>query len=111
MNERIRLAFKDMLSSARKAIQYYNESHGRWREEEMRVDALVRRLEVVGEAAARVPVPDRADYPGIKWREAIGMRQHLAHGYDQVDLDIVEGVLTKELPELIIELERLLASD
>ena len=110
MNERTRLAFEDMLNSARKAILYYMESTGRWREEDMRVDALVRRLEVIGEAAARVSVLDRADYPGIMWREAIGMRQHLAHGYDQVDLDIVEGVLTKELPELIAELERVLAS-
>jgi uncharacterized protein with HEPN domain len=67
MNQRARQAFDDMLTSARKAIEYYSESPGHWREEEIRVDAVLRRIEVVGEAAARVPIPDRADYPNIKW--------------------------------------------
>lgn len=111
MNQRVRQAFDDMLASARKAVEYYSDKPGQWRRDELRVDAILRRIEVVGEAAARVPIPDRADYPNLKWREAIGMRQHLTHGYDRVDLDIVEDVLTKGLPELIIDLERILAGD
>ena len=100
-----------MLASARKAIEYYSDKPDLWRADEIRVDAILRRIELVGEAASRVPVPDRADYPDLKWREAIGMRQHLTHGYGRVNLDIVEGVLTKGFPELMVELERLLASD
>ena len=51
--------------------------------------ALVRLLEIVGEAANRVPQGVRAMYPDIPWPQIVALRNRLIHGYDAVDLDIL----------------------
>jgi uncharacterized protein with HEPN domain len=76
----------------------------------MRGLALVRLLEVVGEGAVRVPAEDRTRFSKIPWPQIIGLRNRLIHGYDDVDMDIVWHILSVELPALVDELNRLLAS-
>ncbi len=56
--------------------------------------ALVRLLEILGEAAGRVPSEDQAKYPQIPWPQLIGLRNRLIHGYDQVDFDILWQIVT-----------------
>ena len=68
--------------------------------------SLVRLIEIVGEAAARVSLERRTLYPSIPWREVIGMRNRLVHGYDSVDLDVLWDTVELDLPPLIIELEK-----
>jgi len=63
--------------------------------------SLVRLLEVVGEAAGRVPKPEQDRYPAIPWTEIISLRNRLIHGYDQVDFDILWTIVTEDLPPLI----------
>lgn len=63
--------------------------------------SLVRLLEIVGEAAGRVPKPEQDRYPAIPWTEIISLRNRLIHGYDQVDFDILWTILTEDLPPLI----------
>lgn len=70
--------------------------------------ALVRALEIVGEAAARTSEPTRAAHPEIPWTAIVGMRNRLAHGYFDVDLEIVWRTATESLPPLIASLESLL---
>jgi uncharacterized protein with HEPN domain len=109
MRDRTRQCLEDMLQNALKALEYLQEDREGWRQQDLRVDAILRRVGVVGEAASRVPVADRNQFPSIEWREIIGMRQHVVHGYDKVDLDLLEGVLRGDLPQLVRHLERLLS--
>jgi uncharacterized protein with HEPN domain len=70
--------------------------------------ALVRLLEIVGEAASRMTPEDRALYPDIPWLQIVGLRNRLIYGYDDVDLDILWQIITQDLPALVAKLERYL---
>jgi uncharacterized protein with HEPN domain len=70
--------------------------------------ALVRLIEIVGEAAGRVSLAMQAQHPEIPWREVIGMRNRLIHGYDSVDLSVLWDTVELDLPPLISQLENLL---
>jgi uncharacterized protein with HEPN domain len=71
--------------------------------------SLVRLLEIVGEAANRIPKQERERYPNIPWAEIIGLRNRLIHGYDEVDFDILWEIVTHDLPPLVASLESILA--
>ncbi|MBL0927809.1 MAG: DUF86 domain-containing protein [Phycisphaerales bacterium] len=66
--------------------------------------ALVRLVEIVGEAANRVSKRGQTDRPEIPWREIIGMRNRIVHGYDEVNFDILWAVIRDDLPPLIEKL-------
>lgn len=68
--------------------------------------ALVRLIEVVGEAAGRVSQEKQRELSHIPWAEIVGMRNRLIHGYDFLDLDILWQTVREDLPVLIAELEQ-----
>lgn len=71
--------------------------------------SLIRLLEIIGEAASTVSAEGRAEYSAIPWRDMIAMRNRLIHGYFNVSLDIVWDTVTLELPDLLVEVEQVLA--
>lgn len=64
-------------------------------------DQVIRCLMVIGEAARRLQDHTRSRYPNIRWVELIGMRNHLAHEYDDVDLTLVRDTVCKDLPGIL----------
>ncbi len=64
------------------------------------VNAVIRSLEVMGEAAKRIPQHLRDQYPAIPWKQMAGMRDKLIHEYSGVDLETVWAVVKRELPPL-----------
>jgi uncharacterized protein with HEPN domain len=71
----------------------------------------LRCVEIVGEAASRIPVAIRRRHPNIPWAQIIAMRNRLIHGYDIVDYDIVWSTVSEDLPPLIAELEKMLSPE
>ena len=71
---------------------------------------VVRLLEVLGEAASRIPPDMRAGYPQIQWTQMVGMRNRLIHAYDFIDFNTIWKTLTVDLPPLIDELEKVLSA-
>ena len=70
--------------------------------------ALVRLLEIVGEAAGRVSASTRVQNSSIPWPEITGLRNRLIHGYDNVDFDILWDIIRDDLPALIAQLREIL---
>ena len=70
--------------------------------------SLVRLVEIIGEAAARVGTESREKDPSVPWLQIVGMRNRLVHGYDAVDLDVLWDTIIDDLPPLIAELEKIL---
>ncbi len=70
--------------------------------------ALVRLMEIVGEAAARVSQETRKSHPMIPWLNIVALRNRLIHGYDEVDFDVLWQILHGDMPKLIVELRRIL---
>lgn len=66
----------------------------------MAYDAVLRNLEIIGEAAKRIPPDARELMPNIEWAKIAGMRDWLAHAYFSVNADIVWDVIENKLPEL-----------
>ena len=67
--------------------------------------ALVRLVEIVGEAATRVTPETQQRFPAIPWQAARGMRNRLIHGYDSVDLDILWATVHDDFPPLVTQLQ------
>jgi uncharacterized protein with HEPN domain len=73
--------------------------------------ALTRLLEIIGEAANRVSEDMQQQHPEIPWRQIVGLRHRLIHGYDAVDLDILWDIVRYDLPPLIAALEEILGAN
>lgn len=100
---------RHMLDHAREAVAMVaGKERADLESERMLELALVRLIEIVGEAAARVSPEGQAQYPLIPWREVVGMRNRLVHGYDSVDLDVLWDTIEDDLAPLIAEFERIL---
>ena len=63
-------------------------------------DAVIRNLEIIGEAAKQIPEDLRKRYPGIEWKKMAGLRDVLIHNYMGVDLDEVQKIISARLPRL-----------
>ena len=110
--ERDRVYLQDILEAARLALSYVE---GIDREtflgDTQRQDAVIRRVEIIGEAARRISSQTKAASPAIPWNEMIGMRNMLIHEYDDVDLEILWDTLQRDIPGLIEWIEPLMPQD
>lgn len=70
--------------------------------------AIVKAIEIIGEAASKVTAECRTECSEIPWQDIIGMRHRLIHAYFDINLDIVWQTVTTEMPILITELEKAL---
>jgi uncharacterized protein with HEPN domain len=97
-----------MLDVARKAIGKVRDIQRSDydKDENLRL-ALAHLIQIIGEAARQVSLGTRQDHPEVPWSEIIGMRHKVVHDYLDVDEDIVWGVVTADLPALVVALEQI----
>jgi len=69
--------------------------------------AIVKCIEIVGEAAGGISQESRERFDNVPWADIVGMRHRLVHAYFDIDLDRVWDTITDDLPPLIAELERI----
>ena len=72
------------------------------------VNAVLRSIEVIGEAAKHVPASIRSRYPAVPWKEMAGMRDKVIHFYFGIDLEIVWGVVRERIPALKSAIQQIL---
>lgn len=68
-------------------------------------DAVIRNLEIIGEATKNLSAELRAKHPDLPWKGMAGVRDRLIHDYFGVNLDIVWQIVTAELPEVVVKVE------
>ncbi|NLG27491.1 MAG: DUF86 domain-containing protein [Chloroflexi bacterium] len=101
---------RHMLDAGREALGYAEgRSRADLESDTMLARAVVRCLEIVGEAAARTSQATRSRYDQFPWAEMVGMRNSLIHAYFDIDLDTVWATLMDDLPPLIAQIEVILA--
>ncbi|MDY6990917.1 MAG: DUF86 domain-containing protein [Thermodesulfobacteriota bacterium] len=105
--QRDRVYLLDILEAARLALEYVGEkTKEAFLEDVLCQDAVIRRIEIIGEAARRVSEETQQAFPELPWNEMIAMRNVMIHDYDGVDMVIVWDTIKKDLPPLIAELEK-----
>ena len=98
---------RHMLDAAKEAMRFVrNRSRDDLERDRQLVWALVKAIEIIGEAAYQISPEARSQVPGIPWDKIIGMRHRLVHAYFDIDLDILWKTVQDGLPPLIAELER-----
>ena len=96
------VGLRHMLDHAREAVEMARGKTRRDLDTDRKLNlALVRLLEIVGEAANRLTSAERDRYPGIPWLEIVGLRNRLIHGYLGIDDDTLWSIIRDDVPELL----------
>jgi len=96
------LYMADLQSAVERILRYTSGGRDEFFADPMRQDAVIRNLEVMGEAVRvrRISTATRDAHPGVPWRQIAATRDRVIHGYFSVDLEIVWEIVASELPRL-----------
>ena len=101
MHRNYLLYLEDALASAKKILKYVGDStYEDVIKDEMRIDAVVRNFEIIGEASSKIPDNFKNKYPLIEWRKVSDFRNVLAHEYFGLDYEIMWEIIKDKLPNL-----------
>jgi len=105
-----------LLNDIRQAIDRIEEyiknlSFDAFSDDQKSVDAVVRNLEIIGEAASRLPDEFKEKYSEIEWYKAVGLRHRIVHEYFGIDIEIIWQILQKDLPELKQKLIQIMSNE
>lgn len=100
--------FEDIVESIEKIEEYIGAlERVDFANDTQKQDAVVRRLEIIGEAVKHIPEEFKNNHPSIPWREIAGMRDVLIHEYFGVNEDRIWNTIKEDLPKLKAEIKKL----
>lgn len=103
-----RFFLDDMLAFAERVRDYSNGmDQQQFEADELRYDAILRNLELIGEAATHIPEDVRRVHSSVPWRKIIATRNRLIHGYLGIDTDTLWSIVEGDIPSLITQLHSL----
>ena len=106
-----KLYLEDIKDSIRKIEGYTsNLSFDEFKKDTLTIDAVVRNLTIIGEAAKNIPEEIKSKNPEVAWSEAIGMRNKVTHEYFGVDEDILWKTIKEDLPVFKKQISKILGS-
>lgn len=106
------LLLNDICQAIDRIEQYIeNLSFDAFSKDQKSVDAVVRNLEIIGEAANRLPDEFKEKYSEIEWYKVVGLRHRIVHEYFGIDLEIIWQILHKDLPELKQKIEEIMKGE
>jgi len=113
MSKRADVAFISDTKEAVVRINAYTEhlSYEQFLEDKKTQDAVVRNLEIIGEAAKNISEELKDKYPKMPWRDLAGLRDKLIHHYFGVNFDVVWNIVKEELPEVLLQVEGILKTE
>ena len=100
--------FLDMMEAIQRIEKYAARGRQAFVADELIQTYIVHNLQILGEAAAKIPSDQQREYPELPWPKMVGMRNVLVHNYFSIDLDIVWQVVESELPALKNSINRIL---
>ena len=96
----LKLTIEDILDAIFKIERYTSEMNFlKFKGNDLVIDAVIRNLEIIGEASTYIPENVRNKYPELPWKRMVGLRNIAIHGYFKVDLNLIWTIITKNIPE------------
>ena len=98
----------DMLVAARKAVRFTSGlTYERFSRSDLHQNAVLKALEIIGEAASRISNDTKTAHPDVPWPDIVGLKNRIVHAYFEVDLGMVWKIVSNDVPALISTLERI----
>ena len=102
----------DMLVAARKAVRFSGGlTHERFLQSDLHQNAVLKVLEIIGEAASRISKDTKTAHPDVPWPDIVGLRNRIVHAYFEVDLGVVWNIVRDDVPALISALEQIVPTE
>ncbi len=106
------LYLEDMLQSMDRIEEYLSElDFQKFKMNYLVVDAIIRNLEIIGEASKNIPTEVQEKYPEIPWKKMYGLRNLIAHEYFGIDYEMIWEIAKKNLPQNRIDLQKIIKKE
>lgn len=112
MKPEVEARLNHMIEAAREAMEFAEgKSRGNLDEDRLLELALIKEIEIIGEAVSKLPAEVKEDAPEIPWEQIVAMRHRLVHDYDEVRRDLIWMTVERDLPDLVDRLQTFLGVD